>query len=259
MSGTRLLSRKAPATECETGPSLLIVAHGECGGSGENRLPYALANAVRQHGDFAAVDVGFIRAEPLLEHVGRSLPDGPVTVFPLFMSNGYYVRQAIPERLGIDGDGRDGLKRPVRILNPIGLSSAMPPILADLAADTARDAGFRINDATLLLVAHGSRKDPASRNAAISVATALEGISQFRKIEIAYLEEAPFLEDQLKSITGPVVAAGLFIGEGMHGKEDLPLAVIECGRKDVVITPALALSPKLIETMREEISSALPY
>ena len=253
MSGTRLLSRKAPVTECDTGPSLLIAAHGECGGSGENHLPFALAKAVREHGDFAAVKVGFIRAEPLVEHVGRNLPEGPVRVFPLFMSNGYYVRQAIPERLGIGSDGLDRLKRPVSILQPIGLSETIPAIIADLAVETARNADFRIDDTTLLLVAHGSSKDPASRNATMSVATTLGEVRQFRSIEIAYLEESPFLEDQLKSIPGPVVAAGLFIGEGMHGKEDLPQAVDECGRKDIVITPALARSPVLIENLWNEL------
>ena len=246
MSGTKLLSRKAPATEPETGTSLLIVAHGECGGVGENRLPYALAKAVRERGCFATVDVGFIRAEPLVEDVGRSLPKAPVTVFPLFMSNGYYVRQAIPERLGIKGDGRDTLKRPISILRPVGLDATMPLIVARMATDTAGRAGFRIDDTTLLLVAHGSSKDPASRNATTSVALALETSCQFRDIEIAYLEEPPFLEDQLKTIAGPVVAAGLFIGEGMHGKEDLPQAVDASGRADIIVTPALAQSPDFV-------------
>lgn len=249
MSGTRLLSRKAPATEDDTGSSLLIVAHGECGGIGENRLPYALAKAVRERGYYATVDVGFIRAEPLVEDVGRNLPNAPVTVFPLFMSNGYYVRQAIPERLGINGDGCDTLKRPVSILQPVGLNATMPLIVARLATDTARRAGFRIEDTTLLLVAHGSSKDPASRNATTSVALALETIGQFRDIAIAYLEEPPFLEDQFKTIAGPVVAAGLFIGEGMHGKEDLPQAIEACGRADIVVTPALAQSPDFVDAI----------
>ena len=246
MSGTRLLSRKAPATEASARPSLLIVAHGECGGSRENRLPYALAQTVREHGEFNSVSVGFIRGEPTVEQAYDALPAGPATIFPLFMSDGYYVRRAIPERLGIDEAGLDGNGRQVGILTPIGLDRSVPEIVAGLAGDAISGAELEAADTTLLLVAHGSQKDPASRNATITVATALAEFRRFRSVEIAFLEEDPFVADQLNAVIGPAVAVGLFMGEGMHGGEDLPQAVRASRRGDIVIAPPLSQSPELL-------------
>lgn len=258
MSGTRLLSRKAPATEAGAGPSLLIVAHGECGGSRENRLPYALAQAVRERGEFAAVSVGFIRGEPTVEQAYGTLPAGPVTIFPLFMSDGYYVRRAIPERLGIDDAGLDESGRQVRVLPPIGLDRAVPGIVAGLARDAISGAELEATDTTLLLVAHGSQKDPASRNATLSVATALAELRQFRSVEIAFLEEDPFVADQLSSVVGPTVAVGLFMGEGMHGAEDLPRAVRATRRGDIFIAPSLSQAPELLGALSRSLHPQVP-
>jgi sirohydrochlorin cobaltochelatase len=254
MSGTRSHLHKAPAIECRPRPSLLIVAHGECGGTGGDRLVYRLADRVRGWPQFSRVDTCFIRAEPSIKDVTQSLPPGETTVYPLFMSDGYYVKRAIPDYLG-SGSRPGAPDRPaVRIMRPIGLSPKLPKLVADLARRAALGAGIDCRKAILLLAAHGSTKSPESRDATLAVASALENANLFGGVEAGFLEEAPFLGDQLADLSGPVVTVGLFIGEGMHGAEDLPRAVRECGRDDLVLAAPLSRSPALIDLICDELA-----
>lgn len=256
MSGTRSPSPRARAIRPRAQGSLLIVAHGERGGAGDDRLVHELADRLRGSGRFAAVAAGFIRSEPSVAEAAESLPAGPVTVYPLFMSAGYYVATAIPRALGLDGDGMDARGRPVVVAPPLGLDAGLPRTVTRRAADAASRAGIAGADATLMLVAHGSTKDASSRRATQSVAAAIDGTGAFARVQTAFLEEAPFLDDMLRSAPGPVVAVGLFVGDGMHGGEDLPQAVESCARADLVLAEPLCRSDDFVALVCDSVLDA---
>lgn len=245
MSGTRSRFRRAQATEAggAADEALLIVAHGDRGGLREDRLAREIAARLRRSGRYAAVEVGLIRGEPSLEEAARRLPPGAFRIYPLFMSEGYYVQKAIPERLGLKG----GKARAAIMETPLGLDPALPGTVLDAARRTAQAAGLDAARATLLLVAHGSSKSSASADAARALAGAMEKSSPFRRIEVAFLEETPFLPDALAALEGPAVVLGLFAGEGMHGAEDLPQAIAATGRDDLHLAPPLAREGALID------------
>lgn len=248
MSGTRLRSRKAPATEAGVKPALLIVAHGERGGLRQDRLSHGLVGHLRATERYRDVQACFISKEPTLKSVVAGLSPGPAVIYPLFMSDGYFVMQAIPKMLEEDGN------RQIEVAAPVGLSPGLPQLVADHADGAARAAGLSAEDNRLLLVAHGSKKDPASRNAAQCVAAGLSVDERFAGVELAFLEESPFLDDKIETVGGPAVVVGLFTGEGLHGGVDLPQAVEKSGRADIVLSPPLARSPALMELICEELS-----
>ena len=214
MSTTRSHSLPAPATEAAARPRLVLVAHGS------RRTPLgdlALlrhARTLAASGCFESVDFGVLFGEPSVRHVVERLPAGPVTVVPLFMCDGAYTRSTIPQLF----DGR----AEVRFCCPIGLHSALPQIIAERAANRADQAGMRADQATLLLIGHGSTKSQASRDATRTVARRLRRAHRFRSVRTAYLEQAPMAGDVLARLSGPVIAAGLFAGEGVHACEDVP-------------------------------------
>jgi sirohydrochlorin ferrochelatase len=125
-------------------------------------------------------------------------------------------------------------------------------MIADLAAAGASAADLEVRATTVLLVAHGSSKDDASRQAALAVATEIEREGRFAGVETAFLEEPPFLDEALRTVPGPAVVIGLFVGEGMHGGEDLPRAVERCGRDEVVLGEPLGRSDALIALICED-------
>lgn len=169
-------------------------------------------------------------------------------IYPLFMSDGYFVMQAIPKMLEED-DGRH-----VEVAAPVGLSPGLPPLVADHADAAVQAAGRRVEDHRLLLVAHGSKSDPASRNAAQCVAAELAMANRFAGIELAFLEESPLLDDRIGQVEGPAVLVGLFAGEGLHGGVDLPDAVQRSGRTDIVLSPPLARAPGLMDLIRDDLT-----
>jgi sirohydrochlorin ferrochelatase len=187
-------------------------------------LARELARRMRHAGGFNEVAVGYIRIAPSIEDAARGLASPSVLVYPLFMSDGYYVRQAIPERLGLRA-GRDSWGHRVKIAQPLGVSPDLPVIL-DAALRSA--AGAHGLDALLthvLLVAHGSTKSPHSADVARSIVRKVEDGGRFASVSLALLEEEPFLADALKSLLRPLLVLGLFAGEGLHGGDDVTEAV----------------------------------
>lgn len=246
MSGTRLRFQKAPATEKSATSSLLIVAHGERGGAGNDRLVYEIAEQARLRSDYSGVHGCFISKEPSLKSVIEDLPAGPVTVYPLFMSDGYFVSKAIPRSIGNS--------HRANVMIPVGLNRQLPRLVADVARQAAQSTGWSASACQLLLAAHGSKHDRASYNATEDVAETIRTMNQFAMVSTSFLEERPFVDQQLADIGGPVLVAGLFIGQGMHGSEDVPRAVRECGRDDVVLLPPMTRWPGLVELICRDLS-----
>ena len=219
MSGTRSHSPPAPATEAAP-EALLIAAHGDCGGAGGNILAGELARRVRLTRRFDEVAVGYMRGEPSIEDVAAHMSCPRIRIYPLLMSDGYYVREAIPRRLGLAG-GRDPLGHQITIDQPLGLDPKLPGQLLSAAAGAAHSAGVAPAAAHLLLVAHGSANSSHSADVARLVAAAMSREMVFATVEAAFLEEAPLFRQALASSPRPVFVLGLFAGCGMHADDDI--------------------------------------
>lgn len=240
----------APATDAAA-PPLVIIAHGDRGGERGNHLALRVAEKAGRLPGYRSVHTCFVRGEPTISTVAGELPRGGAVVYPLFMSDGYYVQHAIPQQMAAGGSSAEE----IRIMRPIGLSPLLPGIVTDLALRAADGAAVEPDDAALLLVAHGSQKSPNSRNATLTVAQRVVERNVFGAVETAYLEETPFLADQLAGIERPLIIVGLFAGEGLHGAEDLPHAVTACGRSDIVLAEPLSRSAALIDLICSELSA----
>ncbi len=251
MSGTRLRSQKAQATERTARSALLVVAHGERGGAGDDRLVYEIAERIRNSGNYSTVHSCFLSKEPSLKSIVGGVSDRPVTIYPLFMSDGYFVRQAIPRSLGAT--------HRVQVLTPVGLNGQLPQLVARTALQTARATGLVPRDCSLLLVAHGSKHDRASRNATETVAGTIRAMDEFASVSTCYLEESPFVDEQLANTKGPVLMAGLFIGQGMHGGEDVPRAIKNSRRDDVVPLPPMTRWPGLADMICSGLSETAAF
>ncbi|WP_035698878.1 hypothetical protein, partial [Bradyrhizobium japonicum] len=58
---------------------------------------------------------------------------------------------------------------------------------------------------TIALQGHGSKRNPASRQATEQVARTIEQSAAVAKVAAAFLEEPPFLEETAAAIVGPTV------------------------------------------------------
>jgi sirohydrochlorin ferrochelatase len=252
MSGTRSPSPLAPATERQP-RALLIAAHGDCGGGGANVLANELARRLRSLKVFDDVSVGFIHGAPSIEDAAAHIEAGEIEIFPLFMSDGYYVRNAIPRRLAIH-DGIDALGHHVTIDTPLGLLPQLPQLLLQAAKEAALSAGMSPADATLLIAAHGSAKAPYSAAAARNAAARIDGAKLFARVETAFLEEEPYFQQVLETAPRPLVVLGFFAGGGAHAEDDVRGAVRALGDRAVVQVEQLGGYARIIELIVSEIA-----
>lgn len=210
--------------------ALLIAAHGERGEGATNDGVKAIAQAVSAHGLVAEVGVGFINGTPDIGEAFAALTAPRIIVYPLFASSGYFTRDRLVQLL----DEANSESRNVEVLAPLGLDPGLPDLVLDRASEVARESGFAPEATSVILLAHGSRRSSASREATEQVARAIEERAAFRSVGIALLEQRPFLDQAMARVPGPAVVVGMFSGEGMHGASDAPRLIAELNRTDVV-------------------------
>ncbi len=205
--------------------AVLLAAHGDRGTAERNAVLRAHETRLRETRTFGWVGHGVLNGEPqfadaLLE-AGRSEPD-LIVVYPLFMSSGYFVRKVMPDRIAASN-----LSVSVRVLEPLGADPALPALLLRRALQSAADASINPSRSHLLIAAHGSKIGRTPAEAAEAVAAAVRAVSPFALVQTAFIEEPPFIADLLREAKVPIIVAGLFSGDGMHGHDDVGRAIGE--------------------------------
>ncbi len=248
MSTPRSPVRSAPATDRgeplwpET--TLLLVGHGSTRGTGAARLLARHAAVLAATARFAQVRTATLAGEPSLAQALRDLATPQLCVVPMFMCAGYFVTVTLPAALAAAlPDPSIGPR--VTICPPFGEAASIADVVAGRAVAGLRAVGVGPDAATLLLVAHGSPHDPASRRATEAHVGRLSAMGRFRAVVAAYLEEPPTLADVLPDLAAPAVVAGLFVGGGRHADRDVTAALIKAGRADVINLGAVGVDPAI--------------
>jgi|SRR5262245_5149065 len=212
---------------------LLLAAHGERRTDADNAGVARLARSLSAKGVAAEIGFGFIKGSPTVDQAIASLLSRDVLVYPLFLSDGYFTRVALP-RL-VERAKQHDATRTISILPPLGLEPVLADVITDEAVVAAHSRATLPARTSIILLAHGSRTDQASRMAAELLADCLRQRECFYDTRIALLEEAPSLADAIEGLHGPIIVVGLFVGEGMHGVDDAKRLVAELKRDDVTL------------------------
>jgi sirohydrochlorin ferrochelatase len=224
-------------------PALVLAAHGERRNGADNEGVARLAARLRARG--IAAGYGFIKGAPSIAEAVARFSDQDILVYPLFLADGYFTRTLLPQRLAQAGAfSRD---RAVEILPPLGLDPALAPLVSARAVVEAESRGWAAEHTEVVLLAHGSRSNTASRIAAERLAEQVAASHAFAGQHVALLEEPPALGAVVSTLSGPVVVVGLFVGEGLHGGGDAPRLVANIDRPDVVFAGNIGGSEGLVD------------
>ena len=191
------------------------------------------------------VACGVLSGEPRLEEALLALAGRNVLVHPFFMSDGYFVRQALPKRLE---------ESPVAgwtMLTPLGLLPGLPALIADHIADDRRE---------ILIVSHGATKSDRSRLATEAFAEALHNElserASVQSVTCCYLEEEPFAEEAVPKLGPGAQLVSFFAGEGAHGRSDLSQLVAKSSKHDLAVTASVGALPGLADLIVAELKAA---
>ena len=228
MFTTRSHDRKAPATRPPTavGPAwreaaVVLLYHGSPARPEAAAAAKDHAARLAEPAVFAEVATGALNGPHSVEAALAGVKAATVFLVPLFMSEGDMVRRAIPDRLRLDGPVTHIGHRTIHYCAPVGTHPALAGIVAARVRRACREHVFDPAATRVLLIGHGSRANPASSRAAADCAASLSVRDEFAAIDVAFLEEAPFLADYIPAASGPTVACGLFACRGTHAERDV--------------------------------------
>lgn len=224
---------------------LLIAAHGERGGGANNGGVVQLAAKLAARRVAGEICCGFIKSTPTIGAAVNALSFSELIVYPLFLSDGYFTRTVLTRLLREAVRKQEG--RSIRILPALGLDSGLAELIAVKAASIAVAYGFQPRQTTLVLLAHGSARNSASRFATERLARHARNRGPFRNVRTAFLDESPSLADVAKEIRGPVVIVGLFTGNGLHGADNVTDVMTALRRDNAVFAGNIVSFPELVD------------
>lgn len=211
--------------------ALVLVAHGSERVAAAETATASHAKALGRRALFREVKACFLKAAPGPRETVASLHSSSAYIVPCFMSRGYAARTLVPQELGLAGP-LTRLSRGARqaaplervfYCDPVGTHPRLTEVIARHVEETCRVHDLDPAAVSVLLVGHGTPRDPVSGEAARRHAARLEERAGFARVRAAFLEEPPYLKDAAEGLGGrPTVAVGLFAEAGAHGEEDVP-------------------------------------
>ncbi len=251
MSGTRSPFRTARVTEAgvAAGRSVLIIAHGSPSApTGPEQAMRQLARRVAAGLPGWTLRGATLAAPGALEAALASLPDAKPLVFPFFMSDGWFVRDRLPQRLRAAGCAA------AELLPPLGLNPLLLRLCGEAACEAAAAAGHAAGETSLLLAAHGSPGDPRPRQAAEAAARSIAAAGDFREVRLGFIDEPPFLADAAR-LQGPALCLPFFAGRAGHVEMDLPKALDAAAFPGPQLAP-IGCHPRVADILRMTLLAA---
>ncbi len=198
--------------------ALLLIGHGSVRYPDAGAAMSGHADALRQAGGFAQVEVALLHGAPSVDDALARIGDGvALCVVPFFMEDGYFTRVALPSALH---------HRPARMCPPVGVHDAIAGLIEHQALAACAGLGLSSRSTAVLVVGHGSASAPGRALALHRHAARVAATELFARVEAACLEEAPFVADALRGLrTHPVVVIGFFAQAGGHVRDDVPALI----------------------------------
>ena len=241
MSGTRSHSPKAPAIDA------LIVAHGQPSDPEPAEAALAaLTRRVQAHCPELRLGSATLANGTALEQATATLCESGA-VYPLFMSNGWFVKTALRKRLG---------ETPCEVMLPLGLEAELPDIAAEAISQALQEQGLSSKQTHVLLAAHGSARGGAAAKSAFLFARQLAHRLPLASVSPAFVEQAPFVQDMARDIGSPALCLPFFAMDGDHMKQDVRGGLAEAGF-DGAVLPALGQLPGIAALIADSLRMQL--
>lgn len=219
--------------------ALVLVGHGSTVNEDSSATVRQHAAELRRRGSFAEVLEAFWKVEPKLETVWTRVTARRVFVVPLFVSEGFFTREAIPRALGLRAETEAGFGRALVVAGrlaqycaPVGTHPRMAAVILARAEDIGRRFPFprppTPAETTLLIVGHGTGRNANSRRSVEDRAAEARRAGRFAEVRAAFMLEDPRVTDWPRlAPTRNVVVVPFFMADGLHVREDIPVLLGE--------------------------------
>lgn len=219
--------------------TLLLLAHGSTVNTDSARPALRLAEALRAGGQFASVQACFWKQEPGLLAGVAAAQTPRVFLVPLMTGPGYFVEEVIPQALGLKTAAAPDFLRVWRrgrqtlyYTHPVGTHPGLAEVLLNQARAVVARHPFprapRPGETTLVVVGHGTERSERSRRAVEWLVAHLRKRGEYAAVMPAFMEITPRVAEAVETAaTRWVVVVPLFISNGLHAAEDIPVLLGE--------------------------------
>ena len=229
----------------QKGADLVLVAHGVRGSCAAASLGAhkKLVDKLRTLGRFNQIRWGYLACEPYVEDVVAGVRSETVKILPMLMSDGYFSKTVIPEKLRLHGavNRRESGQQIIQC-SPLGLSRMMADVMVAHILQHCNNSDLIANETAVIITGHGSTRDQASRLAVSMQVEYIRRLEKFKDVQAAFLEEDPGLPGVLRAIEGKALVMGYFANYGLHATKDVPALILESGSPAQYLGPVGALS-----------------
>ncbi len=217
--------------------AIIILGHGSSFDPAAGAPAYQHAAELRRQFGGVEVREAFWKQEPQIEKVLAEIKAARVLIVPLFISEGYFSEQVIPQRLGfsLSGTGEAGRvqRKDSRVwvyCHVVGTHPLMTEVLLSRASEVVKRFPFprapKPASTTLVIAGHGTEQNANSRMAIERQIELLRERGVYAAVEAVFLDEEPKVARYHElAKTDNVVVVPFFISEGPHVAEDIPMAL----------------------------------
>lgn len=221
--------------------SLILLGHGSTQNPHSSVPVRAHAEELRRRQVFGEVRVGFLKESPSVVEAVLQARFADVVVVPVFISEGYFSEQVIPQQLGLAGsEGEVSCRRrlmedrEVRYCRVVGTHPCMTRVLLARAGEVIHAHPLpdgRVPapaETTLFIAGHGTDRSTTSRRAIEQQADWVAAESGYHSVQAVFMEEAPEIARCPELCpTEYAVVVPFFISDGLHSQEDIPVLLGE--------------------------------
>lgn len=217
----------APSVMDFSHAGLLIAAHGSPSTPGGRTSSRKHADTIRNLSVFADVQAGFLTEKPFVKDVLDAMEVPEVYVVPNLACAGYISTQKLPQALSLTGEVTERITpnghQRIFLTDPVGTDPALPRIMAKRIQTAVDDLDVDTENASVVIVGHGSQKSRASFEHTNRIAEDLGRHDLGMAITTTFLEEPPFVKDwAAQTDAQTVIFLPLLISDGYHGADEIP-------------------------------------
>lgn len=227
-------------------PSALIVAHGQPSDPmpAERTIAALAAKVATILPDWHIGSATLAAPDSLKNAIQHT--DTPV-IFPLFMSDGWFVRDLLPKRLKATGIGT------CHILPPFGTRAEIHGLASRTVGHHIMANRWSDEQTTLILAAHGSGRSPSSALAAKETAAAISKILPLHDIRVGFIDEPPWLENVARNTGRETLCLPLFVALWGHVTTDIPQALAKSQFAGTLLDP-VGIHPEVPQIIARALS-----
>ena len=213
--------------------ALVLLGHGSTKNVDSSAPVFQHAAELRRRNIFSEVREAFWKQEPQVQVVLPSLTARRVFIVPLFISEGYFSSEVIPQALGFAGNSKLEIRNSKLFYTlPVGTHESMTNVLLARAREVVEKHPFprapKLSDITLIIAGHGTQQNDNSRKSIERQVELIRARNEYAGVRAAFMEEEPRIADVYAvANTRNIVVVPFFISDGLHAQEDIPVLLGE--------------------------------